>query len=192
MQPRRLLIRRQVVQDFHDVANHFLTNSADESRPFRGDADHHFAAIISRGRTHHVAKIFETRDQTARRSRGVPHFLRDLRHAEHFLAIEIREKEKLRERNVSRREFLGQVQQETALHFQNNVGKPFGIRTILIGRSSCKRGNWPRVQGDKTRNARVTCQCCLLWQGQRAALSGRRSAASLPRLRTDFLIQSQI
>jgi hypothetical protein len=30
----------------------------------------------------------------------------------------------------------------------------------LIRRSLRKRGNRPRVQGDKTRNDRVTCQSC--------------------------------
>jgi hypothetical protein len=66
----------------------------------------------------------------------------------------------LRERNVARREFLGQVQQETTLHLQNDVGKAFGIPSSLIRWSSCKRSNRPRVQGDKTRNARATCQSC--------------------------------
>ena len=160
LQPRLLFIRCEVVQYFHNVANHFLANSADQSRAFRRDADHHFAAVISRGRAYHVAKILQARHETARCSRGVPHFLRDLRHAEHFLAIEIREKKKLRERNVARREFLAQAQHETALHFQDDVGKPFGIRTNLIRRSSCKRGNRSRVQGDKTRNARTGCQTC--------------------------------
>jgi hypothetical protein len=160
LQPRLLFIRCEVVQYFHNVANHFLANSADQSRAFRRDADHHFAAVISRGRAYHVVKIFETRDETAGRSRSMSHFLRDLRHAEHFLAIEIREKKKLRERNVARREFLAQAQHKTALHFQDDVGKPFGIRTNLIRRSSCKRGNRPRVQGDKTRNARTGCQTC--------------------------------
>ena len=158
VQPRLLLIGCEVIQDFHNVTNHFLTNSADESRALRRDADHHFAAVISRARAHHVPKIFQTRHETARRSRGVTHFLRYLRHAEHFLAVEIREKKILRERNVSRRKFLGQVQQEAALHFQNDVGKPFGIPASLIRRSSCKRGNRPRVQGDKPRNAQLTCQ----------------------------------
>src|SRR4029077_16882953 len=160
VQPRLLLVRCEVIQYFHNVTNHFLTNSADQSRALGRDADHHFAAVISRGRAHHVPKILQTRHETAGRSRGVPHFLRDLGHAEHFLAVEIRQKEKLGERNVARREFLGQVQQKTALHFQDNVRKPFGIPTILIRGSSCKRGNRPRVQDDKTRNARVTCQSC--------------------------------
>ena len=78
-------------------------------RTLRRDADHDLAAVISRGRTHHVPKILQARHETARGSRGVPHFLRDLRHAEHFLAVEIREKKILRERNVARRKFLGQV-----------------------------------------------------------------------------------
>jgi hypothetical protein len=30
----------------------------------------------------------------------------------------------------------------------------------LIRWSSWKRGNWSRVQGDKARNAHVTCQSC--------------------------------
>ena len=181
VQPRLLLVRCEVVQYFHNVTNHFLTNSADESRAFRRDADHHFAAVISRGRAYHVAKIFQTRHETARCSRGVPHFLRDLRHAEHFLAVEIREKKKLRERNVARREFLGQVQQKTALHFQNDVGKPFGIRTNLIRRSSCKRGNRSRVQGDKPRNARTGCQSCSagLECGDASPLSKRRHVCAL-------------
>jgi hypothetical protein len=140
-----------VVQYFHDVAEHFLADASDEGGALWRDADHHFAAVISRGRAHHIAKVLQTRYETARRSRGVPHFLRDLRHREHFLAVEIRKKEKLGERNVARREFLAQVQHKTALHFQNDVGKPFGIRTNVIGRSSCKRGNRSRVQREKAR-----------------------------------------
>src|SRR4029077_2676519 len=123
--------------------------------------------------------------------RRVTHFLRDLRHTEHFLAVETREKKKLRERNVARREFLRQVQQEAALHFQNDVGKPFGIPTCFIRRNFCKRGNLSRVQGDKARNGHVTCQSCLLWQRQQSALFGRRGAGSLPRFRRDPR-QSQI
>jgi hypothetical protein len=158
MQPRLLLIGCEVVQYFHNIANHFLTNSADKGRALRRDADHHLAAVVPRARAHHVAKVLQTRYETARCSGSVPHFLRNLRHAQHFLPVEISKKKKLRERNVARREFLGEVQQETALHFQNDVGKPFGIRTILIRRSSCKRGNRPRVQRGKTRNVRMRCQ----------------------------------
>jgi hypothetical protein len=122
----------------------------------------------------------------------VPHFLRDLRHAEHFFAIEIREKKKLRERNVARREFLAQAQHETALHFQDDVGKPFGIRTNLIRRSSCKRGDRPRVQGDKPRNARTGCQTCSagLECGDASPLSKRSHVCALQKQRN--LIQSQI
>src|SRR5262249_28271125 len=105
-----------------------------------------------------ITKILETRHETARCSGGVPHLLGNLRHAEHFLPVEICKKKKLRERNVARREFIGEVQQKTALHFQDNVGKPFGIRTNLIRRSSCKRGNRSRVQRGKTRNTRMHCQ----------------------------------
>ena len=160
LQPCLLFVRREVVQYFHQVANHFIANSADQGRAFWRDADHHLATVISRNRAHDVPKILEARNKTARSSRSVAHFLRDLRHAEHFFPIEISEKKELRERNVARREFLAQVQHKTALHFQNDVGKPFGIRTSLIGRSSCKRGNRPLGQGDKTRNASLTCQSC--------------------------------
>src|SRR5262249_51597348 len=122
----------------------------------------------------------------------MPHFLRDLRHAQHLFAVEICKEKKLRERNVARREFLGEMQQKTALHFQNNEGKPLGFRASLIRRSSCKRGHRSRVQADKTRNVRVPCQTCLLGEPEHDAQSSRSSAASLTRLRMNFLTQSQI
>ena len=165
LEPCLLLMRREVVEYFHNVADHFLANSTDQSRSFRCDANHDFAAVISCGRAHHVAKILQTCHQAAGRSCGVTHLLRDLRHAEHLFPIEVSKKKELRERNVARHQLLAQVQYKTTLHFQNNVRKPFGVRTNLIGRSSCKRSNRPRVQGDKTRNARVTCQSCLGSQG---------------------------
>ena len=56
VKPRLLLVRCEVIQYFHNVTDHFLTNSADQSRAFRRDADHHFAAVISRGRAHHVSE----------------------------------------------------------------------------------------------------------------------------------------
>src|SRR2546430_9521203 len=84
----------------------------------------------------------------------MPHLLGDFGHGKHFFAVEISEKKKLRERHVTRRELLAQAQHKTALHFQNDIGKPFGIRTNFIGRTSCKRGNRSRAQGDKTRKDR--------------------------------------
>jgi hypothetical protein len=62
--------------------------------------------------------------------------------------IEEREKKKLHKGDVPGREFLTKTQQETALHLQNNVGKPFRIRTNLIGRISCKRGEHSRIQAE--------------------------------------------
>src|SRR5437870_2709849 len=124
MQPGLLLIRREVVQYFHQVANYFLANPPDEGRAFWRDADHHFAAIISRNRAHYVAKILQTRHQTARRRGGVPHLLRNRRHGEHFLSIEVSQKKKLWEGNVARRELLAQTQHKAALHFQYDVGEP--------------------------------------------------------------------
>src|SRR5262245_17964737 len=98
------------------------------------------------------------------------HFLRNLRHAQHFFAVEISKKKKLGERNIARREFLGEVQQKTALHLQNDVGKPLGIRTSLIRRSSCKRGNRSRIQRDKTRNTDMHCQTA--WFDSDSAVRG--------------------
>ena len=78
----------------------------------------------------------------------MPHFLRNGRHREHLLAIQIGEKKKLRERNVARREFLAEMQHKASLHFQYNVGEPFGIRPNLIARDSRRRGKRSRIQGD--------------------------------------------
>jgi hypothetical protein len=146
LQPRLLFIRRQVLQNLHQIADHFLTNPTDESRALRRNADHDLAAVIPRNRTHHVAEIFETRDQTARRRGRVPHLLRNRGHGKDFFLVEEREKEKLREGNIAGRKFLTQMQHEAALHFENDVGKPLRIRTNLIGRISCKRDGGPRVQ----------------------------------------------
>src|SRR4030095_11423932 len=110
--------------------------------------NHYLATIVSRNRTHHVIKVLKARYQTAGRRGGVPHFFRNRRHGENFLLIEKREKKKLHKRNVPRCEFFAKTQQETALHLQNDVGKPFRIRTNLIGRTSCKRGQGSRIQGD--------------------------------------------
>jgi len=124
-------------------------NSTDQGRAFRGDADHDFSAIIARGGSHEVAKILQARYETAGSGGRVAHFLRDLRHAQHFLSIEICEKKELGKRNIARCEFLGEMQQKTALHFQNDVGKLFGIRTSLIRRNSRKLPNRSRIQRDK-------------------------------------------
>jgi hypothetical protein len=61
--------------------------------------------------------------------------------------IEIRKKEKLHKRNISGSELLAKTQYETALHLQNDMGKPFRIRTNLISRTSCKRCQGSRIQG---------------------------------------------
>ncbi len=72
--------------------------------------------------------------------------------------IEEGEEKKLHKGNVAGREFLTEAQQETALHLQNEVGKPFRIRTNLVGRTSYKLGDASRSQGDKAKNARLPCQ----------------------------------
>ena len=41
------------------------------------------------------------------------------------------------------------MQHKAALHSENDMGEPFRIRTNLIGRSSCKRSQGSRIQGDK-------------------------------------------
>src|SRR5439155_302255 len=119
-----------------------------------------------------VTMVIQPVHVTARCCIGVPHLLRNRRHRKHFLPIEVSEKKKLRKGNVARREFLAQMQHETALHFQDDVGKPFGIRTNLVARTSCKCGNGFRTQGDKARNARETCQTG--WFARSDGLGSRR------------------
>ena len=80
----------------------------------------------------------QPRYQAARRRSGVPHFLRDRGHREHFFLIEIREQKKLRERNVARRELFAQMQHETTLHVENDVGESLGVSTDLIGGRLCE------------------------------------------------------
>ena len=46
--------------------------------------------------------------------------------------IKRREQEELREGNIARREFLGEMQDETALHFQDDVGEALGVSAELI------------------------------------------------------------
>ena len=97
VQPGFLLIRRKIFHDLHQVANHLLTNASNQRRPFWRDADHDFAAIIARDRTHNHSEILQPRDESARGRGRVAHLLRDRRHREYFLLVEIREQEKLRE-----------------------------------------------------------------------------------------------
>jgi len=74
------------------------------------------------------------------------HLLGDRRHREHFFLVEVRQEEKLRERNVAGRKFLAKMQNEAALHLQNDVGEAFSVGTELIGRTLCERCF--RVQSD--------------------------------------------
>jgi len=53
--------------------------------------------------------------------------------------IEIREQKKLRKGNVAGREFFAQVQHETTLHLEDDVGQSLGVGTEFIGRTLCKR-----------------------------------------------------
>ncbi len=139
VQPGFLFIRRQIFHDLHQVAYHFLTDSPHQLRTFRCDANHYLAPVVPRNRAHDHAEVLQSRHQTARCGSSVPHLLRDGCHRQHFFLIEIREQKKLRERNVAWGEFLAEVQNETALHLQNDVGKSLGVGTDFIGRSLCKR-----------------------------------------------------
>ncbi len=139
VQPGFLFIRGKVFQDLHQVANHLLTNSPHQLGTFRRNAHQHFAPVVAGHRAHDHAQIFQARDQTARRGGGVPHLLRDRRHGQDFFLIEIREQEKLGEGNVAGRKLFAQMQDETALHFEDDVGQSLGVGTNFIGRSLCKR-----------------------------------------------------
>ena len=134
LQPCLLLRGGEMLHDFHYVAHHLLADAADERTAFGRDADHDLAPILPRARAHDVTKILQTRDQATGRSSGVPHLLRDGRHREHFLLIQISEKKKLRERDIARREFLAQMQDQTTLHFHDDVGQLLRIRSELIRR----------------------------------------------------------
>jgi hypothetical protein len=139
VQPGFLFIRRKVFHDLHQVAHHFLTNSPHQGRALWRDANHHFAPVVARHRAHDHSQILQARDQTAGRGGSVPHLLRNRRHRQHFFLIEIREQKKLRERNVAGGEFLAEMQNETALHLEHDVGQALGVGTDFIGGTLCKR-----------------------------------------------------
>jgi len=139
VQPGFLFIRRKVFHDFHQVANHFLTNSPHQGRALRRDAHHHLAPVVAGHRAHDHAQILQSRDQTARCGGRVPHLLRDRRHGQHFFLIEIREQKKLREGNVTGRELFAEMQDKATLHFEDDVGESLGVGTDFIRRTLCKR-----------------------------------------------------
>ena len=142
--------------DFHEVDHHFLTNSPNQVRAFRRNANQNFAPVIARHGANDETEILESCHQPARRRGGVPHFARDRRHGQDFLLIEISEQKKLRERNVARGELLGKMQEEAALHLQNDVRKMLGVSADLVGRSAWKRVECSSVQRAKARSAPCT------------------------------------
>ena len=60
------------------------------------------------------------------------HLLRDRGHGEDFLVIQRGEKKKLRERNIARRQLFAEMQNKTALHFEDDVGETLSIGTELV------------------------------------------------------------
>ncbi len=52
--------------------------------------------------------------------------------------VEESKKEKLRKRDVAWGKLFAEMQHKTALHFEDNMRKPFRIGTNLIGWISCK------------------------------------------------------
>ena len=135
-----------MLHDFDQIFHHLLSNSPDQGGAFRRDADHYLSSIVARDGTHDVIEILESCHQPARCRGGVPHFLGNRGHGKHFFLIEIGQKKKLGERNVSGSKFLAQVEHKTALHFQYDVGKPFGIGPNFLARASGERGSCFRVQ----------------------------------------------
>lgn len=122
----------QVRHHFHEVAHHFFANPPDQGASFFRNANHHLPAVLPRAGTHHITKILQPIDKPARGRGGVPHLLRDRGHGEDFFLGQTREQEKLRERNVTRSQLLAETQDETALHFQDDVREAFGIGPKLI------------------------------------------------------------
>ena len=127
-----MLARREVGHDLHQVTDHFFADPPHQGGSFFGNANHHFAPIFARARTHHVTEIFQPIDQTAGGRRRVSHLLRDGGHREHFLVVQGGEEKKLREGNIARRQFFAEMQNETTLHFQDDVGEPLGVSAKLI------------------------------------------------------------
>ena len=95
--------------------------------------NHHFAPVIRGVGTHDITKIFEPRDESTGGGGGVPHFLRDGRHRQHLLLIEIGEEEELREGNIPWSEFFREAENEAALHLHDDVGETFGVDPKFIG-----------------------------------------------------------
>ena len=142
-----MLLRREMFHDFHEIADHLLPYSPNQRRTLGRNAHHHFAPILSRNRANHIAQIFKPRHQAAGRRRRVPHFLRDGRHRQHFFLVKVSEQEKLREGNVAWRQLLAQMQHETALHLEHDIGKAFSISPKFVGWSLRKRGGGSGIQG---------------------------------------------
>ena len=146
VQPRLLLVRRQMLHDFHQIAHHLFANPSHQRRSLWGNTNHHLSPVLARTRAHDIARIFKPRHQAARSGRRVTHLLRNRRHRQYFLLIEVREQKELRERNVTRRQLLTQMQHETALHFQNNMGQTLGICSNWVRLNPWRRSNKSRVQ----------------------------------------------
>ena len=146
LQPRSLFLRRKGLHDLHQVADHFLMNAPDQGRSFWRNADHHFAPVLASDRAHDHSEIFQPVNQAARRRSGVAHFLGDGRHGQNFFLVEISQQKKLRKRNVARRELLAEMQNETPLHFQHDMGKLLGVGAEMFRRTLGERCF--RVQSD--------------------------------------------
>ena len=149
LEPCFLLIRAQASHHLHDVSDHLFANTPDEGRTFFRDADHYLAAIFPRTRAHDVADVLKPRHQPARRCRGMPHLLRDGRHREHLFVIERREEKELREGNVPGREFLAEMQDETALQLHDDMREALGISAERFRRNERSLGDCRGIQPDK-------------------------------------------
>jgi len=66
-----------------------------------------------------------------------------------FLLIEVGQQEVLRKGNVAGRKFLRQMQKETTLHLENDMGKPFRIGTNLSCFPFLDRRSCPHKSADK-------------------------------------------
>ncbi len=55
---------------------------------------------------------------------------------QNFLMVKTRKQEKLRERDITRSQFLAEIQNEATLQFQNHVRQTFRVSAGLIGRFS--------------------------------------------------------
>ncbi len=66
-------------------------------------------------------------------SGGVVHAVRDLAHGERILRSDVTQKEELEERNLATRKLFRELQHETTLEAEDDVGQAFDFARVVLG-----------------------------------------------------------